>query len=150
MPVEKKKLIAKTFLTRTKSAIFVGSFYLLYTLLLVFFNPNWFGPVASLDQDTLSKIQIILNFLNVLMLVPIIYFVAKEITNLCFARYKGIFIFTAIALFTMTIAASVFLIGTRYKLFFADRKIDNVEPFRYFLLAMLVGVLFFTILSTLI
>ncbi|XQP55188.1 MAG: phosphatidate cytidylyltransferase [Mycoplasmoidaceae bacterium] len=149
MPKTKKQIKQRkqTFLTRTRSAIVVASFYVIYLLLLFFSNRNWFSPIAGHD-----KIQFILNFFNVLMIVPIIYFVAKEISDLCFPGHKAIFYYTASALFILTMGASIFLLGTKYNLFSTEltsysKVYDN---FTFFLIISLSGIVFFTLLSTLV
>lgn len=137
----------QTFFTRTKSAIFVASFYVLYLLLLFFSNRNWFSPIAEHEH-----IQFILNFFNVLMIVPIIVFVAKEISNLCFPGHKAIFYYTASALFILTMGASIFLLGTKYHFFGTQLTPypSNYDNFAFFLIISLSGIVFFTLLSTLV
>lgn len=149
MQKTKKQIQEKrqTFFTRTKSAIFVASFYVVYMLLLFFSNHNWFSPITNHE-----KAQFILNFFNVLMIVPIIVFVAKEISDLCFPGHKAIFYYTAAALFTLTIGASIFLLGTKYNFFGTELTPypTDYDNFTFFLIISLSGIVFFTLLSTLV
>lgn len=136
--IEQRK---RTFFTRTKSGIFIGGFYVVYFLLLVFSDPNLFNPIQNHWQA-----QFILNFFCVLMMVPIIYFVAHEITKLCFPGHKAVFIYTALALFVLTIGTSIWLLGSRY-LGWGDRVENN---FMWHIIICLSGIVFFTLVSTLV
>ena len=60
--------------------------------------------------------------MNILLLVPVIYFVAKELTNLCFPGRKKILIYTVCSLFAITVGLGVFLIGLRYNFFTIETK----------------------------
>lgn len=145
MPKTKKQIDQRmqTFLTRAKSAGIVGGFYILYALLLIFADPIWFKPVAEWPQ-----VSFILNMFNLLLLVPIIYFVAKEITNLCFPGHKAVFIYTACALFTLLFGSGIFLLLTRYQII--QWKTLPLDPFTLYLILCLAGIVFFTALSTLV
>ncbi len=139
----------KTFLTRGKSAIFIASFLVVYFLLLVFSDENLFTPIKDVWQA-----QFVLNFICVLMMIPIIYFVANEITNLCFPGHFAVFVYTACALFVLTMGSSIFLIGGRYGLWeirWALWQGPHLwEGFALYLIICLSGVVFFTIISTLV
>lgn len=136
--IEQRK---KTFFTRTKSGIFIGGFYVVYFLLLVFSDPNLFTPIQDHWQA-----QFILNFFCVLMMVPIIYFVAYEITRLCFPGHKAVFIYTALALFVLMMGTSIWLLGSRY---FEWGK-GTLDGFTWHLIICLSGIVFFTLISTLV
>lgn len=139
----------KTFLTRAHSAIFVAGFYVIYCLLLFFSNRNWFSPLNDLSEDACHAVQFSLNFMNILLLVPVIYFVAKELTNLCFPGRKKILIYTVCSLFAITVGLGVFLIGLRYNFFTIETK-NEFKEFTVFLIASLSAIAFFTIVSTLV
>lgn len=144
--IEQRK---KVFFTRGRSAIFIVSFYVLFFLFLYFSNEKWFPPLMWLDVRTMMNVQFVLNLCNVLMVIPIIVFVSKEITNLCFPTHKAVFIYTTIALFVLTMGMSFFLLGMRYEFFTLnlDNKINN---FTLFLIIGLGGIIFFTLVSTLV
>ncbi|MBQ0045868.1 MAG: phosphatidate cytidylyltransferase [Mycoplasma sp.] len=144
--IEQRK---KTFFTRTRSAIFVIAFYVLFFLFLYFSNEKWFPPLLSLDVRTMLNVQFVLNLFNVLMVVPIIVFVSKEITNLCFPTHKAVFYYTVSALFILTMGVSIFLLGMRYK-FFTFNVDSQFNNFTLFLIASLSGIVFFTLVSTLV
>lgn len=138
----------QTFFTRTRSAIFVVIFYVVYLLLLFFSDGNWFSPVKG-NKD----VQFILNFFNVAMMIPIIVFVAKEIANLCFPGHKSIFIYTSCVLFALTMGVSIFLLGTRAEYFkynITPIHETTIDSFTFFLIISLAGIVFFTLLSTLV
>ena len=134
----------QTFFTRTKSAIFVLGFYLLYVLFLLLSDQRWM-PFGN------DKLSFVLNFCNVLLLIPIIYLVAKEITNLCFPNQKGIFWYTVCALFVEMVGTSMYLLIMRYSIFGNFQKVAIFNnPFDWYLVISLSGIVFFTIVSTLV
>lgn len=138
----------RTLLTRTYSGIFVAGFYVLYCLLLIFSNENWFTPLTHLGADDRHAVQFALNFINILTLVPVIYFVANELTNLCFPGRKRVFIYTVCSLFLITVGLGILLIGMRYDFF--KIKSDAYSGLQIFLIISLSIIAFFTLLSTLV
>ena len=138
----------KTFLTRAYSAIFVAGFYVLYCLLLVFSNEHWFTPLMDLSETKRHAVQFSLNFINILTLVPVIYFVANELTNLCFPGRKRVFIYTVCSLFTITVGLGILLLGMRYKFF--NINSSAYSELQLFLILSLSVIAFFTLMSTLV
>lgn len=144
--IEQRK---QTFFTRTKSAIFVIAFYVLFFLFLYFSNEKWFPPLLSLEAKTMANVQFVLNLFNVLMVIPIIVFVSKEITNLCFPTHKAVFYYTVSVLFVLTVGMSLFLLLMRYD--FISFNADNLfNKFTLFLITGISGIIFFTLVSTLV
>lgn len=133
----------QTFITRAKSAGIVGGFYILYALLLIFADPIWFTPIADLP-----KVSFILNIFSLVLLIPIVYFVAKEITDLCFPGHKAVFIYTASELFVLLFGSGIFLLLTRYDL--VSISSETVESFTLYLIICLSGIILFTLVSTLV
>lgn len=141
MTKQKKQQEKQTFLARSRSGIFIAIFYVAYFLLLVFSDPNVFPPIENVWQA-----QFILNFACVLMMVPIVYFVAHEITNICFPGHKAVFIYTALALFVLTMGSSIFLLGGRHDIW----HFEIGDEFVWYLEICLAGIVFFTLVSTLV
>ncbi len=134
----------KTLSERSKSGVFVCSFYILYLLFLFFSNPNWFSPVK--DQ---WQVQFTLMFFNILMIVPIIFFVAQELTNLCFPKNKAIFIYTVVQLFSVLIGMGIYLICAKLDLIdYPTEQVNN--SFTLYLLVSVIAIVVFTIISTLV
>lgn len=134
----------QTFFTRAKSSIFVGGFYILYFLFLFFSNPNWFRPI-----DGHWQIQFTLLVFNILMIVPIIFFVAQELTNLCFPKNKAIFIYTVSQLFAVLMGMGMYLLCAKFnQIPYPDELVNN--PFTLYLLVSIIAIVFFTGVSTLV
>lgn len=90
--------------TRAKTAIVIGAFLIVYLLLLLFSNNNWY---YVFDCDP-KWIRFILNFINLLMIIVLLYFVSKEITNL-FKFKKAMFLWITISFFLFVFLSCLFL-----------------------------------------
>jgi len=154
MKTSKQKLVEerrKTFFTRTRSAIFVAGFYAIYIALLILSDQRWVSFTSNLKIA--NNISFALNFCNLLLIVPIMYLVAKEIVDLCFPTQKGVFIYTVIALFIQVMATSIYLLCMRYNMFSTDTiNFKHVweNAFDYFLIVALCSIAFFTFVSTIV
>ncbi|MCQ3907319.1 MAG: hypothetical protein MJ219_00725 [Mycoplasmoidaceae bacterium] len=139
----------KAFLTRARSGVFVVTFYIAYCLLLFFSNENWFKPLLNLNDTIRHALQFSLSFINILLLVPVIYFVARELTNLCFPSRKKVFIYTVCSIFVLVVGVGIFLLGTRYEIFTVSPR-NEMNQFIFFLIVSLSAIVFVTIVSTLV
>lgn len=152
MPTTKRKIDEakkQNILTRATSSVYVLGFYILYFLLLFFSNDKWFAPIGTIGASSMHAVQFSLNFINLLMLVPIIYFVAKEITNLCFPGHKAVFLYTAISIFTLTMSSGIYLLLCRYG--YISNITDLVKNnFTLYLIIIASGIVLFTIASAIV
>ncbi|MCQ2956846.1 MAG: hypothetical protein MJ233_03260 [Mycoplasmoidaceae bacterium] len=86
---------------------------------------------------------------NILMIVPIIFFVAQELTNLCFPKNKAIFIYTVSQLFAVLMGMGMYLLCAKFnQIPYPDELVNN--PFTLYLLVSIIAIVFFTGVSTLV
>ena len=83
------------------------------------------------------------------MIVPIIFFIAKELTNLCFPKNKAIFIYTVCQLFAVLMGMGIYLLCAKFN--FISYPTDTFNnSFTLYLLVSLIAIIFFTGVSTLV
>lgn len=92
--------------TRAKTALVIGAFFIVYLLLLFFSNYHWF----KLAKDTPTRI--ILNFINLLMIIVVLYFSSRELCSL-FKFKRGMFLWTTISLFIFVFSSCVIFLLDR-------------------------------------
>lgn len=134
----------QTFFTRARTAIIIVSFYVIYAMLLVLGNEKWMAPIDFGNQS-----RFIINFFNLLMIVPVLYFVAKEITNLCFPERKKLFIFNAAILFAFFFGCSLFMLLTYHQITPIKDPV-GLTSYQFLLIIMIAQAVGFTIICTLV
>lgn len=92
--------------TRAKTAIVIGAFFIVYIALLLFSSWQWF----EFNNDL--KIKFILNFINLLMIIVLLYFAAFEITKLNKLK-RGMLVYTVISMFTIVVTSDLYFLVTR-------------------------------------
>lgn len=97
--------------TRTKTALVIGAFVVVYLLLLLFSNRYWFEPLRPFST---KNIRFAISFFNVLLVVVITFFAARELTNL-FHFKKGMFIWINISLFIFVFGSCLYLLLDKYE-----------------------------------
>lgn len=99
--------------TRAKTALVIGAFFIVYLLLLFFSNYRWFEIAAE------TPTRIILNFINLLMIIVVLYFASRELSAL-FKFKKKMFLWTTISLFVFVFSACLIFLLDRQKIFGDD------------------------------
>jgi len=101
---EIKKQKKETFKTRLKTALaFVVSWLALYVVLDALSAYSWLPNFSN-------NVRLAMNLINMLLLVPVLYFSIKEICDLCFPKNKKILIAFAIVTFLLFVGLSLYLL----------------------------------------
>jgi len=101
---EIKKQKRETFKTRLKTAlIYVVSWFLLYVVLDVLSSGYWLPAIKQ-------GVRLAMNLINMVLMVPILYFSIKEICDLCYSKNKKMLITFAILTFILFVGLSIVLL----------------------------------------
>ena len=127
---------------RLKSSFVVLAYYILYELILIIADNDW----IKLNNN--ENYRVLLYFVNVLLVIPIIYFVSNEISNLCFPNQRKIVYFTFIFLCLSFIFPASYLILMQIgNIALANNSLNHEE---IFLILLFASILFFLLMTYLV
>lgn len=127
---------------RLKTSFIILTYYILYEVILLVASNDW------IKLNINDNYRLLLYFLNILLIVPIIFFTSKEIANLCFPKQKKIVFLTFIFLCLSFLFPASFLILM---------QMDNIKLIpnsltkeEMFLILLFACILFFSLMTYLI